>query len=560
MRQSTLQTTEVLLEVTRWGGHPQALIQEMAEIEAVTPSDIQRVAQRYLCDQPLNRLITLKTGEAVQPTHPGPLVQPLPDAGARSKGETVLPQPPRLQLPAAAIAQLPAGVVRRDGPPQSLPVRPTQLPPYHTFRLQNGLKAIVVEQHDLPTVSTTLWIGGSDVATPAHQRGLALLLTQTITQGTATASAVELAEQVESLGGSMEAQAHLEYSSLNLEAPSTELTTTVDVLADITRQPTFPAAAVEVAQARILAQLQTEATDPDALAQRQFYQLAYPNHPYGVEASAATVTPLSRDDVVAFHDRFFKPNNGLIVMVGDVTLTQAQTEITRAFGDWQSGPVPALFNYPPIHPHHASVVHLVDRPNSEQATLYVGNPSVNARNPARYPLTVVNTILGAGFTGRLNQTLRVEKGYTYGVSCSLDTRTHAAGAFVVSTDVDPNHTGSAVQDILQELQTLRTQPIPAAELQRARGLLTGQFDLSLEQPTTTANHLATYARTGVPLAEVEVYRDQLVAVTATDALDAAATYIAPQPIVVIVGNAALIRPQLDQLGYETERISAYLPP
>jgi zinc protease len=546
LRQSVLQTAELLLETTRQWGHPQAVIKEIAQFEAVTPLDIQRVAQRYLCDQPMNRLMTLKTGKAIVPPHPGPLVAPVERALTTP---ALLPAPSELS---ASVTQLPPGVVRRDGPPDPLPLRPTRLPTYHTFQLRNGLQAIVVEQTDLPIVTATLWIGGSDVATPIESRGLADLLAHMLTQGTLTASASDLADRVESIGGALEAKAHLEYFSLEMDAPAPEITTLFEVLAEVTRQPTFPDSAFQVAQDQALTTLQTEASEPESLAQRQFFQLAYPNHPYGVQATATTLAQVTRDQIVAFHDRWFKPNNALLVIVGDITTQQAQAEVNRVFGDWQPGSIPTLFDYPPIQPPNPGTLHLIHRPNSEQATVYVGNPSVTARDPARYPFTVVNALLGVGFTGRLNQNLRVDKGYTYGVYSSVNTNTHAAGAFMISTDVDPQYTGAAVREILKELHSLRTQPISDAELERVKGLLLGQFDLSLESPATTANRLASYQRAGIPLEEAQVYRDKIRQVTPAEILAAASTYIAAQPIVVVVGDATLIEPQLDQLGYQID--------
>ena len=491
----------------------------------------------------MNRLVTLKTGEAIQPPHPGPLVQPVEEVLISSPRQTSF-------LPPAVLTQLPPGVVRREHAPDPLPLQSTHLPPYQTFRLKNGLQGIVLEQNDVPVVTATLWIGGSDVATPDRRRGMADLLAQVITQGTPTASAADIATKVESAGGSLTAKAHLEYLSLQMEVPTTEIGRTFEVLADVTRNPIISATAFQVAQAQALTTLQTEASDPEALARRQFFRLAYPQHPYGTQVTVDTLANITRDHVIAFHDRFFKPNNALIVIMGDITAEQAQGEVNRVFGDWQPGPAAPLFDYPPLRSSQTSAIYLIDRPNSEQATLFVGNPSVKARDSARYPFTVVNAILGAGFTGRLNQNLRVDKGYTYGAYSAVNTNTHDPGAFIIFTDVGSQYAGAAVREVLKELDMLRTQLVPEAELDRVKGLLTGEFDLSLERPRTTANRLATYHRLGIPLEEANYYRDKIEQVTAADILEAASKYIAAKPIIVIVGDASLIKPQLDQLGYQ----------
>jgi predicted Zn-dependent peptidase len=252
--------------------------------------------------------------------------------------------------------------------------------------------------------------------------------------------------------------------------------------------------------------------------------------------------------VVEFYDTFFKPNNALLVVVGDITPMEARAQTERVFTDWESGEVPDFLDYPTAKLGDTSVIYVVDRPESEQATVQVGNRGINARNPDRYALTVVNTVLGTGSSSRLYRNLRADKGYTYGIRSRFG-RPNDTSTFRVITDVDQAHAADAIGEILQELATIRTEKISEQELKDAKGLLIGSFALAIEDPANFALQLATRRLTGVPIEELNTYLQDLEQVTADEALAAAAQYIdSDQPIIVVVGDAEMLLPQLEELG------------
>jgi zinc protease len=194
---------------------------------------------------------------------------------------------------------------------------------------------------------------------------------------------------------------------------------------------------------------------------------------------------------------------------------------------------------------------LIDQPDAQQATLRVGNLAIAANDPNRYVLEMVNTTLGGSFFSRLNMNLRADKGYTYGVYSDLD-RLNEVGAFLISTDVDQEHAGEALQEILNEWETIRTQPFSAQELADKKGLTLGSLALTLEDPVNFAGTLAAYQLTGLPLTELEGYQQGIEGLTSADILKAAATYLSDQPVIVVVGNAELLKPQLEPLGEVVE--------
>jgi zinc protease len=252
--------------------------------------------------------------------------------------------------------------------------------------------------------------------------------------------------------------------------------------------------------------------------------------------------------VVEFYSIYFRPNNALLVIVGDMSPEQVRTHVERAFADWEADDVPDFLDYPQAKLGDTSVTYLVDRPESEQATIQVGNRGINARNPDRYALTVLNAVLGTGSSSRLYRNLRADKGYTYGIYSRFG-RPNDTSTFRVITDVDQEQAGDAIREILQELDIIRTEEISPQELQDAKGLLMGGFALAIEDPANFASQLATRRLTGVPIEELNSYLQELEQVTAGETLAAAAKYIdSEQPIIVVVGDAQVLEPQLRTLG------------
>ena len=543
-RQSALNSTEFIQDAVLNFADPTAISDELAMYEAVTVEDVQRVAQTYLCDRPMNSVITLPEGEEIVSAYPGLLVEPVTLIASDEPASPV----EEIELTEAVLAELPEGVISRSEVPAALPVTETELPPFETFTLDNGLEAIFVEQTEVPQITLQLFVGGANVAAPTDKQEVADLMADLLTKGTAVRSAAQIAERIESVGGSVGASVALEWTSLSIEAPSTETRLAFNMLEDMARRSTFPQTEFEVSKSQTLRFLEQAEVDPDTLANRQFGRLAYGNHPYGFYTTPETVEGLSREDVVDFYNTFWKPNNALLVIVGNLTAEEAKAQTERAFNGWQAAEVPDFLDYPTAELGDTSVIYVVDRPDSEQVTIQIGNRAINARTPERYALGVVNTVLGGGASSRLFNNLREDKGYTYGIYSRFG-QPNDTSTFRVLTSVDPDSAGDAISEILKELERIRTEPISVQELTDAKGLLIGGFALAIEEPGDFANSLATRYLTGVPIEELSDYLTTIEAVTAEEALAAATEFIdTDQPIIVVVGAAETVKPQLEALG------------
>jgi predicted Zn-dependent peptidase len=446
------------------------------------------------------------------------------------------------------VAELPEGIIRRTEVPASLPITETNFPPFDTFTLDNGLEVIFVEQHEVPELNLQLFVGGGDAATPADKHGLASIMAELLTKGTAIRSAADIANRIESVGGSVGSNASLEWVTLSTNALSTDTRLAFNLLEDMARHSIFPQNEFEVIKDQTLRFLEQDEVDPDTLANRQFGRLAYGGHPYGNYTTQETISGLTQADVVEFYDTYFKPNNALLVVVGDISPEEARVQTERVFGGWEPGEVPDFLNYPEAELGDTSVIYLVDRPDSEQATIQVGNKGIDARNPDRFALIVANTALGGGASSRLFDNLREDKGYTYGIFSRFG-RPNDTSTFRVISDVDQAHAGDAISEILYELERIRTEPISEDELIDTKGLVIGNFALRIEDPSDFARQLSTRYLTGVPIDQLNTHLQSLAEVTAEQAQAAAAEYIdTAQPIIVVVGDAEVVRPQLEALA------------
>ena len=539
-RASAHETAEWLQDATLTFGTPDSILTELALYEAVTVEDVQRVAQLYLCDKPMNFQLVVQDGE--ESTDTTTVVTP---GGATEQAAAELPAV--LEIPDAAIAALPAGTVTTSEVPAPLGALTSNFPPFETFTLDNGLDVIFVPQNEVPKLQLQLVVGGANPAAGPEQQGIADLMADLITKGTVKKSAATIAELIEAVGGSISASAALEYTTVSVSTLTTDTRLAFSLLSEVARYAVFPQAEFDVAKAQTLTLLEQDAVAPTSMANREFGRVLFDGHPYGYITTPETVGGLTRNDVRTFHRTYYRPNNALLIVVGDLTADAAKAEAERAFGLWQTADVPDYLDYPTAAPADTAAIYLVDRPGSEQATIQVGNLGIDARNPDRYALEVTNAALGGGSSSRLFLNLREDKGYTYGVY-SRFARPNAPASFRVQGDFNPETAGAAVVEILAELARIRTEPMAEAELADAKGQIIGGFALAMEDPARFADQLAARALTGVPIEELNEYLARLEAVTAAEAMAAAAKYIdSDAPLIVVVGDAATLKPQLEAI-------------
>lgn len=433
------------------------------------------------------------------------------------------------------------GTFDRTKPPELGPPPRVSLPPIVTRDLPNGLKLMIVEQHELPLADFVLLIGSGSTTDPASKTGVANLTAAMLREGTTTRKSLEIADQIAFLGISLSPSSSWESSTLSLHTPTAQLDSALALFADVALHPSFPATDFErIRKSRLTDLIRLKDQGP-AIANLAFPAIIYGSgHPYGAATlgTEASVKSLSIADLQNYYQTTFKPNNSTLIIVGDVNPTQIEQKINALFGGWQHGDVTQL-TYADPPKAGTTTIYLIDKPGAAQSSFRIGGVGVPRSTKDYFALTVMNTILGGSFTSRLMQNLRETRGYTYGASSRFDWR-RAAGPFLASAEIVAAKTDSALLEFMKELNAIR-QTVPASELSRAKRFLQLQVPGNFETTQDIAFQLVPVALYGLPLDYYNNYVQNIEAVTQADVARVAQQYINPGSLaVVIVGDRKTI--------------------
>ena len=415
--------------------------------------------------------------------------------------------------------------------PAAAPV--IQIPDYQSFTMDNGLQVIVVENHKLPSVSyqlSTDW----DVVVEGGKAGAAEMAGELLRKGTTSKSKAEIDESMDFIGASLSTNSSGMFGR-SLTKHSGEL---LAMMSDILMNPTFPQEELDKAKTQTLSGLVSAKTEPGSMMSNVRGIVNYgAAHPYGEVVTESTVENITRDDLVKFYTDYWRPNASYLVVVGDITLEEAQANASKYFSAWQKGEVPSPTFEKHIAPAGNKVV-FVPLKDAVQSTISVTYP-VDLQPGADDALAarVMNTILGGGvFSGRLMQNLREDKGYTYGSRSSLSSN-RIVGSFNASASVRNEVTDSSVTEILYELDRMITEPVNDSILNFIKNSMSGSFARSLEQPRTIARFALNTFKYNLSKDYYNTYLQRLEALTPADVTAAAQKYIKPANAnIVVVGN------------------------
>ena len=441
----------------------------------------------------------------------------------------------------------------RQQAPAPLPPRSIQLPSPVETTLKNGLSIIVVPDNRLPLVSYRLAFRSGDAHDPPGLPGLTDLLTGLLTEGTASRSSREIADQVAKMGATLSAGANSDYTTVAASSLTTFQDNILDLLVDVTLNPSFPENEVKLIKENTRESLRQQRAQPSFLASEMVSRVIFGEHPYSIIApTAESLEATSRDRIVAFHRSQFVPNNAVLVVAGDVDPNAVIKRVEGLFGDWRPAELPQdAFPEPPQRTSRAA--YLVDRPGSAQSNIVIANGGgITRTSPDYFPMLLMHTVLGANASSRLFMNLREEKGYTYGAYSSLDAR-RTAGSFRVSAEVRTAVTGDSLKEFFYELGRIRSEPVTAKEIEDAKSYLTGIFPIRLETQEGLIEQLVQIRMLGLPDDYLQTYREQIQEVSVEDVQRVANEYIRPDEVaIVIVGDGKEIRRQVEPFASAIE--------
>src|SRR5574340_1251373 len=443
---------------------------------------------------------------------------------------------------------LSAQTMDRTKPPVTPPIPAYKLPATFETKLPNGLTVVLLEDQRFPLVTVRLGFLAGSKYDPKDLPGLAESTGALLTQGTKTRPARQLAEELASIGGILNGVAGAYAITISGNALAENAPKLLELLADVARNPDFPESEVKLRVQNRKQELLAQRSQPAFLAEERFSEIIY--GPTGYAHVAPTVESPDRMDrktFAAFQTARLAPNNGYLVLLGKLP-PRAETLrlINDYFGSWQRKELPA--EAPAAFPAPAPARALVDRPGSVQADIHVGRLAVTRADPNFFPLMVGQFILGGGASSRMFMNIREKQGFAYDAHAELNPR-RDTGEFAAVTQVRNEVIQPALQAVLDEVNGMVKQLVPAAELDRTKNFLSGMFLMRLETQNGLATQLITLKLMGLPNSYLEQYTSSVRSVTPQQIQQAAARYMDPaSAALVVVGDANTLSKPLAKFG------------
>ena len=447
--------------------------------------------------------------------------------------------------------------IDRSKQPQPGPAPKISLSKPGEFKLKNGLTVLVVENHKLPRVSYNLTID-NDPMTVGDKAGVESLLGAMLGNGTTSIPKDEFNDEIDFLGANL----GFGFSGGFASSLSKYSDRILELMADAAINPLLTKEEFEKEKTKLIESLKSNEKSVDAVAGRVGSALSYgTNHPYGEFTTEETVNNVTYDDVVAFYNKYFNPNNAYLVVVGDVDKKTVEKQIKKHFGAWKkSDLVPT-----PVPPANANAemtqINFIDMPNAVQSNISLTNNVDLKMNDSDYhSVLIANKILGGGFNSYLNMNLREEHGYTYGARSNVGTDKYVS-RFTAGAAVRNMVTDSAVVQTLKEINRIKTEPVEEDALKNAKAKYVGDFVLALEQPQTIARYALSIKLNDLPEDFYSTYLEKINAVTADDVNRVANKYFKTENArIVVVGKGSDVLENLEKTGIPIKYYDTYANP
>jgi zinc protease len=494
-----------------FGGSPEAYKATLRRMQAATPEDLRAAARRWLSD-----------GVYILEVYPYAEY-----ASSASVDRSKLPDP---------------------GTPPEL-----RLPKLEHAALGNGLKMVLAERHEIPVVNFWLVFDAGYAADQFGLPGTAQAAAAVLTGGTQSRTALEISDELGALGAQLNAFSNLDETVVKLSALKAKLDPSLALYADVVLNPSFPQTDFEREKKIQLAAIQQERVTGILMAIRVFPALLYgKGHAYGNpltgSGTESSVRKIAREDLVKFHETWFRPSNATLIVVGDTTLAEITPKIEKLFAGWQKGGTPHK-NIGHVALPSKPAVYLLDRPGAEQSDILVGTVAPPRNNPEEIAIETMNSILGGQFGARINMNLREDKHWSYGAESVL-LRARGQQPYVVYAPVQTDKTKESMAEVNKELHGIvGGRPPTAEELQKAQKTLTLRLPGSRETLDAVGFSILDLVQFGLPDDYYQTFAAKVRTLRTADVTDAAHTAVHPDNVVwVVVGDRAKIEAPVRALG------------
>ena len=449
--------------------------------------------------------------------------------------------------------------VDRKKLPEAAAPAEAKFPELQRATLANGLKIVLAERHSIPQVNFQMMVDAGYAADQSIVPGTGGMTLSLLDGGTKRRNAIQISDELLKLGANLNAGSDLDTSTVSMSALKENLDASLDVFADVILNPSFPQEDFARLQKQRLSQIQQEKVQPIGIALRVFAGLLYgPGHAYSNPLTGSgteeSVSRLKREDLIKFHQTWFKPNSSTLIVVGDTTMAQIKPRLEKLFQGWQRGDVPAK-NIGTVALPQKQVVYMVDRPGSEQSVILASNLAPPKANKDESAIETMNALLGGTFSSRINMNLREDKHWSYGAGSLLfDAR--GQRPFIAFAPVQTDKTKESIAEVVKELKGIvGSRPVAPEELLKAQASLTLTLPGSWETMSALGSSIGNIVRYGLADRYYDSYANKIRALQVADMVPAANVTIKPDKLVwVIVGDRAKIEAGIRELGLGEIRV------
>lgn len=551
-----------LAEGAVYSDDPEKYKKDLAAAAAATPQTIKAALQKWL-SRPAFRLV-VEPGERTE--------QDMAIAGGAAKGSpeggSMAPRyyrSPRFQggaaAPAISMTHRPTAAVDRSSPPPVEAINDLTFPAIERTTLSNGIPVVFARRTTVPTIRMSVSFDAGHAADPKEKLGTQGLTLALLDEGAGKRDSIALAEAQERLGAQIASSATMDRTNVSMFALKANLAPSLDLLADVIQRPTFAPAEIERLRSQVLAGIAAENAQPRGIARRIMPSLLYGKlHPYGVPMSGSGteegVKAVTRADLLAFHDRWLRPDNARIFVTGDTTLAELKPLLEARFGSWAKPAAPRgekLFRMDRMA-RPARIV-LIDRPQSPQSYIMAGEllPTRGVDDPL--DLVTANEVVGGSFLSRLNMDLREDKGWAYGAFTQAQMLRETMPLYVIAP-VQTDKTGASIAAAIADMKAfLTTKGVTEEERDRTINNQIRSLPGSFETSGDLLGALISLDTLGRPDDYYEKLPARYRAMKASDLDAAARKAIRPDDLIwIVVGDAAKVEPQLKDLGLPVEKM------
>ncbi len=432
-------------------------------------------------------------------------------------------------------------------------------PQVQRVTLDNGLQVFMIEDHELPLFRLTLTMKAGTAFDPAGKIGLAEVTADVLRSGgSEVVPGDHMDEVLENMGGAIETSASELTTTVSVNVLVEDMDKSLAMLRDLLLLPAYPADKIDLELKQARSGIARRNDDPSGIASREMDKLLFgAEHPFARQMEYEDLAHMTRDDLVAFHQKYYHPQDAYLAVWGDFDAKQAIERVRNVLGEWPKVAVA----YPEIPPVPATTpsLDLVVKESVNQSNIAMGHRGTTQKDPDYYALSVMNEVLGGGFGSRLFSEVRSRQGLSYNVGSSLGAGLQYPGMFMVSCGTKSETTVKAVQACIDEVRKMKTQSITPEELQRAKESILNSYVFNFTNKGAIVNRQINYVRNGYPADFLEQFAKRIEAVSIDQVKAAAGKYLQPdQFAVLVVGKAADFGAPLTSLG-KVDTIDVTIP-